>query len=325
MRLLLLLALLVPMAARAAEPLGVVAFAGASNWPVWIAQERGFFEKNGVAVTLAFTPNSVQLVQDMIAGKYGLAMTAVDNVVAYDEGQGEAPMPAAPELVALFGCDNGMLSLMAQPEIAAVADLKGKTLSVDAMSTGFAFVLRALVGRAGLTDSDVAYEKVGGGQQRLQAFLDHRQAATLLNSPLDLIAEAKGGRRLATAVPTLGAYQGIVATARRPWLAEHEAAVVGYIRGYKAAIDWLYEPVNHAAAIDVLVHKANGITPELAERVAAVLLASQGGLYRDLAIDPAGMATVLALRSQYAEPRKALTDPKRYMDDRYLALALGGH
>ncbi len=39
-------------------PLRVIAFDGGWNLPVWAAQRQGFFEANGVAVQLAYTPNS---------------------------------------------------------------------------------------------------------------------------------------------------------------------------------------------------------------------------------------------------------------------------
>src|SRR5207244_1221370 len=39
-----------------ATPLRVIAFDGGWNLPVWAAQRQGFFEANGVAVQLAFTP-----------------------------------------------------------------------------------------------------------------------------------------------------------------------------------------------------------------------------------------------------------------------------
>jgi ABC-type nitrate/sulfonate/bicarbonate transport system substrate-binding protein len=69
-----------------AEPFKVVAFAGASNWPFWVGQEKGFFRREGVEVVLELTPNSVELAKNLHAGRYDLALTSVDNVVAYDEG-----------------------------------------------------------------------------------------------------------------------------------------------------------------------------------------------------------------------------------------------
>src|SRR5260370_10964628 len=108
-----------------------------------------------------------------------------------------------------------MLSLVAAPEIRSIADLKGKTVSVDAMTTGFAFVLRAMLANAGLAEADVVFSKVGGGAQRLQALLRGEQTATLLNAPLDGAAVSKGFVRLATARSAIGPLQGGVSIARR--------------------------------------------------------------------------------------------------------------
>ena len=52
-----------------------------------------------------------------------------------------------------MGGDGGFLSVVAQPSVKSFADLKGKTLSVDAMTTGAAFVLRELVARNGLSET----------------------------------------------------------------------------------------------------------------------------------------------------------------------------
>ena len=43
-----------------------------------------------------------------------------------------------------MGSDNGFLSVLGGKDIKSFADLKGKKLSVDALTTGFALVLREL-------------------------------------------------------------------------------------------------------------------------------------------------------------------------------------
>jgi hypothetical protein len=46
------------------KPLELITFPGGFNWPVWVAQDKGLFAKNGVAVKVTPTPNSVfQLTQ----------------------------------------------------------------------------------------------------------------------------------------------------------------------------------------------------------------------------------------------------------------------
>src|SRR5665647_857982 len=98
--------------AAAAEPFKVVAFAGASNWPFWVGQEKGFFQKQGLDVTLAITPNSTEMAKNLFNGVFDLALTSVDNIIAYDEGQGETDLGGPADFVALFGVDNGLLHVM---------------------------------------------------------------------------------------------------------------------------------------------------------------------------------------------------------------------
>ena len=42
--------------AQGPKPLEVIAFGGGGNWPIWAAQDRNLFEKNGIAVKLSFRP-----------------------------------------------------------------------------------------------------------------------------------------------------------------------------------------------------------------------------------------------------------------------------
>jgi hypothetical protein len=78
--------------------LEVIVFAGGFNWPIWSAQQQGYFASNGVEVHLTSTPGSEYQLKSLIEGQFDLAMTAIDNVIAYDEGQGEASVSAKPTL-----------------------------------------------------------------------------------------------------------------------------------------------------------------------------------------------------------------------------------
>lgn len=75
--------------ANALRPVSVIVFPGGFNWPIWIAQDKGYFATGGIEVKLTPTPNSVFQLTNLIDGKFDIAMTAIDNVIAYMEGQGE--------------------------------------------------------------------------------------------------------------------------------------------------------------------------------------------------------------------------------------------
>ena len=301
-------------------PVRVVAFDGGWNMGVWAAQRQGFFEANRVAVQLAYTPNSAALIEGLNDGRYDIAMATIDNFVAYQEGQGEARLASEPEFVVVMGGDGGFLSVVAAPGVKSWADLKGKTLSVDAMTTGFAFVLRELVARGGVADADVTYVRAGGTNFRYRDLVAGKHDATVLRTPFEILARERGLNILGTA-ESLGAYQGTVAAVRRSWAARNEATLVGFIRAYKAGVAFVYDPANRDVAEALLVANIRDMTPALAKRAYDLLLATKGGIAKDAALDLDGIRTVLALRSKYAQPAKALSDPSKYIDETYLRAA----
>jgi ABC-type nitrate/sulfonate/bicarbonate transport system substrate-binding protein len=303
-------------------PVNLIVFPGGFNWPVWVAQEKGLFAKNGIAVKVTPTPSSVFQLTSLIDGKFDIAMTAIDNLIAYREGQGEEPK-IGPDLFAFMGADNGFLRLVTVPEVRTVDDLRGKTLSVDALTTGYAFVLLEILERRGLVHGrDYRTVSAGGVLQRFQALMEHKHAGTLLLSPFEVQAETKGFNRLANAIDVLGRYQGLVGGARKSWADANREAVTGYIRAYVDAVDWLYDPANKAEAIAIFLKNLPQANAQAAETSYRVLLSPTDGFQRKAAIDLEGVRTVLELRSKYGKPQKTLTDPTKYYDDSFYRAAL---
>ncbi|GGX19330.1 hypothetical protein GCM10007242_27720 [Pigmentiphaga litoralis] len=305
-------------------PLSVISFPSPHDWPIWVAQEHGYFDRNGVAVSLIPTADSKFQLTGLIDGKFDIAMTGIDNVVAYMEGQGEAPTQATPDIFAFMGASNqGFLRLVTLPEIKSVTDLKGKQLSVDAMTTGYAFVLRKVLEEGGLKTSDVEFVSVGGLRERYEALTEKKQAGTLLISPLHAAAQQKGFNVLANTEDVLGHYQASVGAARRDWAKQNEAALAGYIRAYMDATAWLRNPTNETQAVAILRKNMPSMTIPMAAQAYEVLLNSENGLDPRAQLDIEGIEKVLALRSEYAEPRKYLSEAKKYYDLQYHAVAVG--
>ena len=315
-----------PAAAQPARaplaPVRVISFDGGWNLPLWAAQRQGYLAANGIAVQVSYTPNSGFLVSSLFEGRNDIALALIDNVVAYQEGQGEAKIPDNPDLVVFMGGDGGYLSVVAQPGVKSFADLKGQTLSVDAMTTGAAFVLRELVARNGLGDADVKYERAGGTDSRYRDLMAGKHSATLLRTPFEVLARNRGYNVLATA-EALGAYQGTAGFTRRAWAREHERELVGFLKAYRSGVDFVVDPANREVVEALLVANIRDMTPALAHQSYDLLLAPRGGFSRDLKPDEQGIATVLALRSKYATPPKALGDPKKYYDLSWYDKAFG--
>ncbi len=299
-------------------PVRVSVFPGGFNWPLFTAQAHGFFAGHGVDVSVEATAGSIAQMTGLAAGRFEVAMTAIDNIVAYVEGDGEAPIGAQPDFFAFLGSDDSFLSLVAQPGITDVADLRGRAVSVDAATTGYAFVLFEMLAQAGLRDGDYDVVKVGGMTQRWDDLQRGGHAATMLSAPYDILARQAGFTVLSRAGAAVGRYQGNVAASRRSWAAAHPEAVRGFIRGYVQSVAWLYDAANRVEACNILQRNVAGLSDEMAAASYTELLDPETGFFTDGRICLDGVRTVLDLRQRYGAAHRTMPDPARYIDMSYI-------
>ena len=70
--------------------------------------------------------------------------------------------------------DDAFLRFVVQEDIKSFADLPGKILTADALTTGFAFVLRRMLALNGVDENDIEWMSTGGVLQRWQAMMVYR-------------------------------------------------------------------------------------------------------------------------------------------------------
>ncbi len=223
----------------------------------------------------------------------------------------------------VFAMIAAALVLVVSPDIKGYDDLRGKTLAVDAVATGYSFALRKMLQLGGLKEGDYRLESVGATATRAQALMENRFVGTILTTPLEIAPESRGYRRLANAVDVLGPYQMIVGVARRSWARDNRDALVRFIRASTEAIDWLFEPKNRAEAVQIYRDHLPNVTDDAAQLHVSTLLGEREGFTRGGVLSLKGMLTVLRIRSEFGLPWKMLTDPECYIDERYLKAATG--
>ena len=313
---------LVAASALAQKPLEVIVFAGGGNWPIFVAQDKGLFAANNLAVKVTATPNSVFQITGLMDGKFDIGMSTFDNVVAYAEGQGETALSTPSDIIGVMGGLSSALRFVVSPEIRTYADLKGKMLGVDAATTGYALAMYKMLAMNGLSMQDYQLDRVGGTAFRVQALMQGKVAGTMINSPLEILPESKGFKRLGDVLQTFGAYQAISGVARRSWAEKNEDRLIGYIKSYVAAVDWLYNPANRAEAVAIYQKNIPNSTREAADKAWEVMLSGKEGFQRKAKIDPEGIRKVVEIRSEFGTPKKQLGDIARYYDERWYDKAL---
>lgn len=298
--------------AKAETKLAVIVFPGVQNLPMFAAQAKGFFAKRDLAVDLKFTPNSDELRNGLAEGRYHIAHSAIDNAFALKD-------KANVDIAVVLGGDDSFNRLVVQPEIGSLADIKGKTVAVDAVNTAYAFQLYEMLRQKGLNKGDYEVKPVGGTGQRLEAMTkDKTYAAGILNPPFSIRGEKAGLKVLDTAANALGAYQGTAAFVLRTWGASNQDTLVKYLQGCIEGLRWMIEPKNKAEAVALLTERL-----KLPEDIAAQAYdATLMGFHKDAALDMEGVRNVLKLRAQFEGGTPA--DPAKYIDTSYYQKALAG-
>ncbi len=287
------LAVLAISPVMAQTQVSMISFGGATNLPVWMALDRGMFEKNGLKVKMDQTSGSKQQMADLMAGKYQFATTAFDNIVAHTEGQGSAQY-ANYDLLAIGGVHSGLNSIVARPEVKTWNDLRGKVASVDSPRSGYATVLyEILQGKGLIRDKDYTIISVGGTGARVASLKDGRAAVAVVSSPQDIQLAKEGFTILGDAAAALGEYQGSVYATRRSYAKENEKTVVAFMKTIQQAHELLF--TDKAAAISMLKQRSKGLSDSDLELMYK-RLTGPGGLNRDSDVNQKGVGAVLRLR-----------------------------
>jgi ABC-type nitrate/sulfonate/bicarbonate transport system substrate-binding protein len=299
--------------------------------PMLVAQELGYYEREGLQVEYQKVTSSIQQFEYLRDGRYDVIQTSPDNVANYRLNDGN-PVGGKIASVGFMGMDYGMnLTLVVRPEIEGPGQLKGRTVSVDAPFSGFAYVLYKILRRAGL-EREADYEVVptGGVADRYTALLAGEFDGTLLSGGFETRAVSQGHRIVGSVYEIASPYVGVMACATEEWLDAHADDVLRFIRGSHTATRWCFDPANRDDAVAMLTRLPS--TEEvLAARLYDVQLRDGVGVIRDLGIDASGIRNVLELRREFdgfeTEPDlDALAAPGGGLYElRFLEEALGGY
>jgi ABC-type nitrate/sulfonate/bicarbonate transport system substrate-binding protein len=289
---------------------------------LYVARDRGLFAGRNIEVNITTTPDSIHQMSGLMDGVYDIATTAVDNTIAYQEGQGAVIPETPPDLFVFMGVARMGLQLVVPAHIQSYADLGGKTLVVDALETGFTFLLRAMLERGGLGPGEFELAPVGSTPQRWAALQSGAHDGALLTDNFTQVALDAGYRVLENSIDVIAPYASQAATARRGWAARNPALLTGFIGAYVEAVRYILDPANEPGAAEILGRNRPNMTAEATTAAVRQLRSSREGLLPDARLDIAGVRTVLDLRSRFADPPRSLTDPGKYIDLSYWEAAL---
>lgn len=197
---------------------------------LYTAQELGLFRKHGLDVNLTYTAGAAQVIQTMMAGENQVATAGGSGVVDADFG--------GADLVAVAGMVNiPAFYIVVQPEIKALADLRGKPVGITRFGSSTDFTMRYILRRAGLEpDKDVPLLQLGG-QPELAIAIEGKRIFAAPMTPPALQKTLKAGARIQIPPRTIGvAFPHVGIVVRKQYLATHRQTVKSFVAAYSEGV-----------------------------------------------------------------------------------------
>ena len=161
-----------------------------ASWPMYLAKEGGYYQKQGLDVTLQFGVHPA-----------GVAMLTSNQAVMVNHSLEQGMVASVRDAsFALMGSSSnrGLFALIAQKEFNDPKQLKGKRVAVGAIGDAPYNYTVALLGTYGLGNRDVTWIPVGTDVTgRASALQTNRADATLLTAPNYFRLEEAGFKNLA--------------------------------------------------------------------------------------------------------------------------------
>jgi ABC-type nitrate/sulfonate/bicarbonate transport system substrate-binding protein len=252
--------------------------ATAFSIPHYIAQEKKYYEAEGLDVDTVIAGSANGVLQQLAAGSLNIGQAATDQTM-------RAIQRGAPIRIIAGAASNAPFRLVAAKGTTSWGELKGKTISVGGLTDVTLYFLRVMARKNGLADHDYDLLYGGGSPNRLTQLLSGAVAAAMLTNPHDFIALEQGYVDLGSVPQYLPHWAQNNIQVDTRWAAQHRADVLSFLRVHIRATRYFYDPANRDDVIAILA-KYTKTTPEIAAKtydlyVRQQVIAPDGALFTD--------------------------------------------
>ena len=263
----------------------------AASWPIYIAQEKKIFEKNGIEFENIIIQGATNTTRAVLSETIPLGRINPDYVIGAIEKGAK---------VRIIGGNMEKIpyDLMARTEIKSGADLKGKTIGVSTLTGGTTnMVEEVLLKGFKLKPDEYRYLVVGTSPERYAALKAGSVQATFMGPPFNFRAQQDGFTKLITFHEILGPIQFTADFAHMNYLKSNRNEVVRYLKSMIEATNWLYDTKNkeEALAIHMKILKSKR---DIAEQDYKYLVQEFQPFPRNGAVNKAAMEKTIDLRAK---------------------------
>ena len=217
--------------------------------------------------------------------------------------------------------NNPIYSLIAKPEIASVADLKGKLIGLADEYGTITLSTRKLFTLHGLQRGTFGARVIEGTSGRWACLRRGDCDAVVLGQPQDLLAIEQGYRRLGASTDAVPELLYTVTAVRRSWAQANQDAVVRYVRALAGAFKFIRDPANRDRVVASVMQSTNSSEAIARQTLALFFEPERGVLPKQGEIDLKGLAQVIAMLAEAGALKAPLPSPEQFVDLQYLRAA----
>jgi ABC-type nitrate/sulfonate/bicarbonate transport system substrate-binding protein len=219
------------------------------NLSYYLAQHLGFTAKNGINLNFFSETGEPPAIAAVIGGSLQMTTGVYSLVETADYAGGNLIMVDNEEPATLND------DLVTQPNITTWKDLIGQTAALAGPNVSAAYEFDALITAHGVKPSQVNFTYISSSAACLAALLAKSVASCLLAPATNFTAEADGFHVLAHLAKYFpqSVYSGQGVVAQSSWAYANKKLVEAYIKSYKEAVKWMYNPANAQTIQNVLI------------------------------------------------------------------------
>jgi NitT/TauT family transport system substrate-binding protein len=280
-------------------------------WPTIVMMARGLDRDENLAVDYVESRTSADGARFLLSGDAQVTSITTETAIIASEQE-----PS----IFIAGGWMGWIphSLVAAKDVRAIADLRGKTVSVDQVRGGNGLYLRRMLATGGLGPDDYSLIQGGASRDRLAGLLSGSVQGTLLLSPDNARMVREGYQQLGYVNDYIGANYFTPLLTTRRWVESDPDVFLRFLRVTQRAIAWLQEPANREEAIALLV-EAQRISPDDAAITYEEYVPRK---VHSLAISPEQVQGALDTLVELGQLAAPPPPPERYLDLTYLRRAV---
>ena len=230
-----------------------------AQFPLWVAQDKGLFKRQGLDTDLLYIGGGSVVVQAMLGGEVQFTRAAAPGIV-------QASLRGA-ELVMIANTVNTLVySVMTRPDVKSPEDLRGKVLGVTRLGGATDYVVGLLTKKWGFQlGKDYKVFQTGGMPQLLTALKNGVVDAGIISPPSNLQGLKIGLKELID-VSDLGiVFVNSPLSATRSFIKNHRDIVLKMLRAYCEGIQQARS--DKESAIKILARNARVEDPEILQEL----------------------------------------------------------